>query len=123
MYVCFGENSWMLVQCQNLIPLPKMPWNLPLLIMGELHILSNMTGTLLPVNKDIRDFSFSQGSLITSHSEKRFSPVFKRPHIYFFIEVFMRTTLSQTGPSSFPLLKMCTYTLSTCTRETRKHCL
>lgn len=43
--------------------------------MIEAHssILPNVTGALLAVNKDIWDFSFAEGSLRTSHSEKRLS--------------------------------------------------
>lgn len=65
----------MLVQRQILFPLSKMPWDLPVLIMIEVHssILPNVTGALLAVNKDIWDFSFAEGSLRTSHSEKRLS--------------------------------------------------
>lgn len=75
-YVCLHWKKWLDASAEpESYPIPKMPWNLPLLIMGELHItiLQNMTAALLPVNKDIQDFSFSEGSLITSHSEKRFS--------------------------------------------------
>ena len=79
-----------------------MPWDLPLLIMGELHItiLPYMTGAHHPVNKDIQDFSFAEGSIINFHSRKRFSIVlFSRDFIYtLFIECFLRNTLGQTGP-------------------------
>lgn len=118
----------MLVQSQNLFPLSKMPWDFPALIMIEVHssVLPNVTGALLAVNTDIWIFSFAEGSLRTFHSEKKLSELrgLQETSLYtLFIEVFMRTTLGQTGPSSFPPLKMCTYTLSTCTRETMKHYL
>lgn len=64
-----------------------MPWDLPVLIMIEVHssILPNVTGALLAVNKDIWDFSFAEGSLRTSHSEKRLSelPCLQETHVYF----------------------------------------
>ena len=65
----------MLVQSQNLFPLSKMSWDLPVLILVEVHssILPNVTRALLAVNKDIWDFSFAEGGLRTSHSEKRLS--------------------------------------------------